>query len=154
MMQFQIADLFESIADVIPEKPALVAGERRFTFAQLDERATRLANHFRARGIEPGQHIGLYLYNGSEYLEALLAAFKIRAVPVNVNYRYVENELEYLCRNGDLKLLLHEPELKSRIKIDIPSMEIGAEYEAALAQSSPKRDFPPRSGDDIYMVYT
>src|SRR6476660_2570909 len=98
-MQFQIADLFEAIADRIPDKPALVAGERRLTFAQLDERATRLATHLRAQGIRAGQHRALYLYNCSEYLEAMLAAFKIRAVPVNVNYRYVADELRYLCKN-------------------------------------------------------
>jgi acyl-CoA synthetase (AMP-forming)/AMP-acid ligase II/acyl-coenzyme A thioesterase PaaI-like protein len=154
-MQFQIADLIESIADAIPEKPALVSGERRFTFGQLDERATRLANHWRKAGVKPGQHIGLYLYNGNEYLECLLAAFKLRVVPVNVNYRYVENELAYLCKNADLVLLVHQPELRERAAaVGVPLLEAGAEYEAALASASPARDFPQRSGDDIYMVYT
>jgi acyl-CoA synthetase (AMP-forming)/AMP-acid ligase II/acyl-coenzyme A thioesterase PaaI-like protein len=154
-MQFQIADLFESIADAIPDKPALAAGERRLSFRQLDERSTRLANHLRKEGVRPGQHIGLYLYNGSEYLEALLAAFKIRAVPVNVNYRYIENELAYLSKNADLVMLLHQPELRARAaSAGVRLLEVGAEYEAALAAASPARDFPARSGDDVYMVYT
>jgi acyl-CoA synthetase (AMP-forming)/AMP-acid ligase II/acyl-coenzyme A thioesterase PaaI-like protein len=153
-MNFNIADLFESIADAIPDKPALVSGERRLSFRQLDERANRLANHLRARGFGPGQHLGLHLYNGTEYIEALLAAFKIRAVPVNVNYRYVDDELAYLCNNANLVAILSQPELADRT-VPVPlRIFVGEEYENLLVNSSPARDFPARSGDDIYMVYT
>src|ERR1700731_3284023 len=86
-VEFNLADLFESVADAVPTKEALICGSRRFSFAQMDERATRLAHALADRGVGPGDHIGLYLYNGPEYLEGMLAAFKLRAVPININYR-------------------------------------------------------------------
>src|SRR5271154_4261135 len=101
-MEFNIADLFESLADSIPDRLALVSGEQRLTFAQLEARANRLASALRELGIRPGDHVGLNLYNGHPFLEAMLAAFKLRAVPININYRYVEEELAYLCSNADL----------------------------------------------------
>jgi acyl-CoA synthetase (AMP-forming)/AMP-acid ligase II len=73
----------------------------------LAERATRLAHAFAARGIGPGDHVGLQLHNGVEYLEAMLAAFKLRAVPVNVNCRYVEVELAYLYDDADVVALVY-----------------------------------------------
>src|SRR5262245_55844712 len=101
-MQFNIADLFESLTDALPDRTALVTGERRLTFRQLDERANRLAHALARRGVGAGQHVGLYLYNCGEYLEAMLAAFKLRAVPININYRYVADELRYMFENADL----------------------------------------------------
>src|ERR1700691_6215893 len=113
-MQYNIADLFESVADVIPDKPALVSGDRRLTFAELDARANRVANALVARGVRAGDHVGLYLYNGAEFLEGMLGAFKIRAVPININYRYVEEELAYLFSNADLVALFAQRELVAR----------------------------------------
>jgi acyl-CoA synthetase (AMP-forming)/AMP-acid ligase II/acyl-coenzyme A thioesterase PaaI-like protein len=160
-MTFNLADLFEAVTDAIPDKPALVSGARRFSFAELDARATRLAHHLRREGVRAGEHIGLYLYNGNEYLEAVLAAFKIRAVPININYRYVEDELRYLCQNADLVALLHQPELAARVDAiagELPTLRarlaVGDDYEAALAASPAARDFPQRSGDDLYIIYT
>ena len=172
-MEFNLADLFEAVADAIPEREAIVCGERRLTFAQLDERATRLAHWLAARGVAPGDHIGLYLYNGTEYIEASLAAYKIRAVPININYRYVEEELRYLFDNADLVGVIHHREFGPRIAAvagDLPGLrtflavEDGSEadcstigpdkYEEALASSSSARDFPPRSADDLYILYT
>jgi 3-oxocholest-4-en-26-oate---CoA ligase len=86
---FNIADLFEAVADAVPDHEAVVCDGRRLTFAELDDRATRLAHALPGLGVRPGDHVGLHLYNGNEYLEAMLACFKLRAVPVNVNYRYV-----------------------------------------------------------------
>ncbi len=172
-MEFNIADLFESLADVIPERTAVVSGDRRLTFGQLEERSNRLANALLARGVAPGQHIGLYLHNGTEFLEGMLAAFKIRAVPININYRYVEEELAFLFANADLVALLHQREFMPRIaavKSRVPTLrsflsvedgsgvEPGAldatDYESALAAASPKRDFGKRSADDLYIIYT
>src|SRR5258708_9902843 len=104
-MECNIADLFESLVDVAPDRTALVSGDRRLTFAQLDERANRVAHALTSRGVRPGDHVGLYLYNGAEFIESMLGAFKIRAVPVNINYRYVEAELAYLFSNADLVAL-------------------------------------------------
>ena len=114
-MEFNLADLFESVADAVPERLALVCGEQRRTFAQLDATATRLANFLRDRGVKAGDHIGLYLYNCAEYLEASLAALKLRAVPININFRYVEAELSYLIDNADLVALLYSREFAPRV---------------------------------------
>ena len=80
-MQFNLADLFESIVDACPDKTALVCEQRRLSYAELDERANRLANYWLSLGFGKGDHIGMQLRNGSEYIEGMLAAFKIRAVP-------------------------------------------------------------------------
>jgi acyl-CoA synthetase (AMP-forming)/AMP-acid ligase II len=171
-MEFNIADLFESIADSIPDRLALVSGEQRQTFAELDARANRLAHALRERGIKAGDHIGLYLYNGHPFLEAMLASFKLRAVPVNINYRYVEEELAYLFTNADLAALFVEREMLPRaaaVRARVPTLHTfivvddgppGAvdadtlSYEPLLAASSPERRFEPRSGRDHYIIYT
>src|SRR6266498_5312086 len=102
-VEFNLADLFEAVADTVPAREALVCGATRLTYADLDDRATRLANALADRGVGPSDHVGLWLYNGNEYLEGMLAAFKLRAVPINVNYRYVADELRYLFVDADLK---------------------------------------------------
>ena len=114
-LQWNLADLFEATADAVADRTAIVCGDRRFTFRELDERATRLANHLAAHGVGRGDHVGLYLYNGPEYVEGTFAAYKLGAVPINVNYRYVEGELAYLFDNADLKALIHGCEFVDRI---------------------------------------
>ena len=160
-MEFNLADLFEGVVDTVPDNEAIVAGGLRLTYAQLDARANRLAHALAARGIRPGDHVGLWLYNGSEYLEGMLAAFKLRAVPVNVNYRYVADELRYLFTDADLKAVIHEAdfvELLDGIRAAVPMLSStiarGEEYEAALSTASPDRDFQRRSSDDLYVLYT
>jgi len=160
-MEFNLADLFESVADAVPEREALVAGERRLTYGHLDERATRLAHALTERGVGAGDHIGLHLHNGTEYIEGMLAAYKIRAVPVNVNYRYVEDELRYLFDDADLKVVITEPDLAGRvdtIRDELPKLAgvivRGDDYESVLAAASPERDFGERSADDVYILYT
>jgi acyl-CoA synthetase (AMP-forming)/AMP-acid ligase II len=170
---FTFADTFEVVADAVPNQMAIVTEDRRLTYAEVDERATRLAHALQARGVRPGDHIGLYLYNGTEYVEAMLAAWKIRAVPVNVNYRYVEEELVYLFDDADLVAVIHHQEFAPRLAAvadQVPGVraflsvadDSGADpgslatddYEDALAAASPERDFAERSGDDLYILYT
>ncbi len=172
-MEFNVADLLERVADTVPDHLALVCADRRLTYAALEERANRLAHAFTARGIGPGDHVALYLYNCTEYLEAMLAAFKIRAVPINVNYRYVEDELRYLLDDADAVAVVFHREFTPKLAAIGPSLPklhtfiavgdpFGAtdsplttdEYESALAAQSPDRDFAPRSGDDLYLLYT
>jgi 3-oxocholest-4-en-26-oate---CoA ligase len=171
-VEFNLADLWERIVDAIPDHEALVCGERRLTYAEADARATRLAHHLAAAGIGPGDHVALYLYNGTEYLEGMLAAFKLRAVPVNVNYRYGAEELRYLLDDADARAVVHHREfapLLAEVRADLPLVrafvevddDSGAaplagatEYEAALAAASDVRDFAPRSADDLYILYT
>ncbi len=88
--------------------------EVRLTFAELDARANRLAHALVALGIGPADHVGCHLYDGNQYVEATLAAFKVRAVPVNVNFRYVDEELDYLFDDADLRLVVTEPDLEDR----------------------------------------
>ena len=101
-MAFNIADLFEYAVDAVPERSAVVADGVRRTYADLEERSNRLAHHLAERGIGPGDHVGVYAYNSAEFVEAMLAAYKLRAVAINVNYRYVDEELAYLFDNADL----------------------------------------------------
>jgi acyl-CoA synthetase (AMP-forming)/AMP-acid ligase II len=172
-MEFQLADLSESVADAVHEREAIVCAEKRVTHAELDERATRLAHALSRAGVRAGDHIGLYLYNGIEYIEGMLAAFKIRAVPVNINFRYVEDELYYLFDNADLVGIIHHrefgpriaavaerlPKLKTSFAVedgsDADCSAIGSlNHDEELANASPERDFAPRSADDLYIVYT
>src|SRR5689334_3831925 len=172
-MAWNIADLTEHIVDTVPERVALIVADEPRTYAQLEERANRLAHHLQAQGIKPGDHVGIYGMNSHAFVETILAAYKLRAVPINVNYRYVEAELRYLFDNADLVALVHDaqfapriaavreslPMLRHLIAIDDGSGEdvagIGSvSYEEALAAASPARDFAPRSDDDIYILYT
>lgn len=170
---FNIADLFEMVADTVGEREALVCGDSRVTYAQLEDRANRLAHFMKGQGIKAGDHIGLYMYNCAEYLEAMLACFKVRAVPINVNYRYVKDELLYIFDNANMVGCIHHrefipaieevrqaaPDLKLFISVedgtDYDLGRIGSfEYEAAVAQGSSGRDFGQRSGDDLFILYT
>ncbi|MDP9182831.1 MAG: acyl-CoA synthetase [Actinomycetota bacterium] len=172
-MQFNMADMFEDVVDHVPDREALYAEGRRLTFRQLDERANRLAHHFQAQGIEPGDHVGCHMMNGTEYLETMLALFKIRAVPINVNFRYVEEELRYLYNDADLVGVVYDTEFADRVTTVLPKSpkvrtlvhvgpeegcslpEGSVEFEAALATQSAGRDgFPERSPDDLFIIYT
>ncbi|MEH6551135.1 MAG: acyl-CoA synthetase [Pseudomonadales bacterium] len=173
MTTYNLADLFESVVDVIPERLALIAGDVRLSYAELEVRANRLANHLLSLGLGVGDHVGIYAYNRAEWIETMWACFKIRAIPVNINYRYVEEELGYIFDNADLKALVFErrfsplisgitkdlPLLQHFILIDDGSGIDGSDlsatsYENAMAAGSALRDFGPRTGDDIYMLYT
>jgi 3-oxocholest-4-en-26-oate---CoA ligase len=167
---YNLAELFERVVDTVPEREAVVTPTRRLTFGDLDARANQLAHHLRAAGIGPGDHVGLQLMNGVEYLEAMLAAFKLRAVPVNVNYRYVESELSYLYENADLVALVYDTSFSTRVdaalrttgprhlvavrRTTVAALPGSVEYESALASASSERDFAGRSGDDLYIAYT
>ncbi|AZM57134.1 acyl-CoA synthetase [Streptomyces sp. WAC 01529] len=129
-MEYNLADLFESVVDVVPGREALVyidhpgtGAERRLTYAELDAAANRLAHHLIDSGLKPGEHLGLHLYNGVEYLQTVLACLKARLVPVNVNYRYVEDELVYLYRDADLAALVFDAEFTGRVAAALPRTE-------------------------------
>ncbi len=170
-MTFNLAELFERVADAVPERTAIVAENVRLTYAQLDDRATRFAHALAARGITAGDHVGLQLHNGTEYLEAMLGAFKIRAVPVNVNYRYTDRELAYLYDDADLVALVYHrmfapqiqpafdrtPRLRTLFAVDDHSngaLTGSIDYRKSLAEAAVARDFTGRSGDDLYVAYT
>jgi acyl-CoA synthetase (AMP-forming)/AMP-acid ligase II len=170
---FNIADMYEIVADKVPTRDALVCGEQRATFAQLEERANKLAHYLVSQGVAAGDHVGLYLYNCNEYLEGMLACFKIRAVPINVNYRYVQDELLYIFDNADMVACIHNreftphiaevrasaPDLKTLVYVEDGSAEDTAalgsqEYESAMRGHSSERDFDERADEDLFILYT
>jgi 3-oxocholest-4-en-26-oate---CoA ligase len=160
---FNLYDLFSVVAGAVPDREVLVHGDRRLTYAQLDDRVRRLAAVLAAQGVGAGDHVGLHLHNSSEYLEGMLASYLLRAVPVNINYRYVADELRYLFDDADLVALLHEPvfaPLIDEVRGDVPGLRStlarGDEHEAALAAVAPldPATVPGRSGDDHYVLYT
>ncbi len=172
-MEFNLADLFENAVDHWGESECLVADGKRRTFLEMEERANRLAHHLADQGIGPGDHVGIYALNCAEWVETLWAVFKIRAIWININYRYVEDELRYVFDNADLKALVYQrafaprvracrdamPDLRHSLVIEDGSSESAdgldsLEFEKAMAAGSPERDFGPRSPDDRYMLYT
>ncbi|HEY6313296.1 MAG TPA: acyl-CoA synthetase [Streptosporangiaceae bacterium] len=172
-MALNFADLFEHAADAFADRTAVACADRQVTYRELDERTSRLAHHLAGLGIGPGDHVGLYARNSIEALETLIAACKLRAAAVNINYRYVENELNYMFADSDLNALVYDrrlaplvaaaapaaPGLRALVEIDdgsqaAPTTPGAADYEAALAAASPARDFPARSSDDVYIIYT
>ena len=180
-MALNFADLFEHAVDAFGERTAVACGDRQVTYRELEERANRLAHHLAGLGVGPGDHVGLYARNSVEALETLIASCKLRAAAVNINYRYVENELQYMFADSDLTALVYDrrlapvvaaaasaaPGLVGYVQIDDgsppeqPTAQGTAKtavpvtgYDAALAAASPERDFPARSGDDVYIIYT
>src|SRR6267143_4289915 len=165
-MQFNLADLFEAAVDAFGEREYLVAEGKRRTYQEMEANANRLAHHLASQGVGPGDHVGIYAFNSHEFVETILAAYKLRAVPINVNYRYVEAELRYLFDNADLVALVHDaqfspriaavrealPMLRHLIAIDDGSgtdtSALGSiDYDQALAAAGPERDFEERSDD-------
>jgi fatty-acyl-CoA synthase len=179
-----LAAIHEAIAEAIPERECLVFRDRRLSWRDVTDRTRRLAAVLRGNGLgchrerrelanhESGQdHVALYLYNGNEYLEGMLGAMKARAAAVNVNYRYVDEELVYLLSNAGARALVYHASFAptlARIRDQLPGLGLllqvadgsgaallpGAlDYEAALAAASPE---PPNrlSPDDLYILYT
>lgn len=169
-MEMHFATVWESIADEIGDVTAIVHGSIRRTWAEYDERAARLAAAFVDGGIQPDSKIGLYLYNSNEYLEAQFAGFKMRGVPVNVNYRYLDEELYYLLDNSDTEALVFHSSLGervARIAARLPKLKMLIEVDdggvsavdGALRYDDLVNSFDPmpritRREDDIYMLYT
>ena len=118
---YNLSELFESVVDAVPaDRLAVVCGDRRLTYRELEERANRLAHWLAAHGIGRGDHVGCYMHNGTEYLETMLALFKIRAVPINVNFRYVHEELRYLYEDADLVGVVFDAEFADRVAAVLP----------------------------------
>jgi acyl-CoA synthetase (AMP-forming)/AMP-acid ligase II len=105
-------------------------------------------------GVHTGDHVGLQLYDSVEHVEAMLACFKARAVPINVNWRYVDDELRQVLTDAGAVALFHEPELMPVLKPAVARSDEDGEYESLVASGSPTRDFAPRSGEDHYVLYT
>lgn len=176
-MALNIADLFEHAVDAAPDNPALKVGDRVATYADLEAEANRLAHYLAAQGVGAGDHVAIYAKNSIEHVVAVLATVKIRAVTINVNYRYVESELDYLFDNADVVAVVFErsyaplvaacapKHARLRTFVAIPdaldpddasdvSAFGGVLYADALAGQSAERDFAERSADDVHIIYT
>src|SRR5262250_476784 len=172
-MTMNMGDMWESVADALADEVAQIHGERRETYREVEQRAARLAAALQARGIRPGAKVAMYVYNAPEYLETCFAAFKLRAVPVNVNYRYLADELHYLLDNADAEVLIYHGALAERVQavrdrlpalrtlIQVATTEAdrtallpGAHvYEELLAAHTPAERMA-RSPDDLVFLYT
>jgi fatty-acyl-CoA synthase len=173
-MEMHFATIWEAIADALPDSAAVVHGAVHRTWSEYEDRAARLAAAFTATGLGPNSKVGLYLYNGNEYVEAQFAAFKMRAVPVNVNYRYLDDELAYLLDDSDAEALVFHrslgervgrvagrlPGLRLLVEVDDGSSSEGSAgvdgaipYEQLLAAHEPMVRIARRE-DDLYMHYT
>ena len=176
-MALNIADLFEHAVDAAPDNPAVKVLDRTVTYAELESESNRLAHFLASRGIGAGDHVGIYAKNSVEHVVAVLAVVKIRAVCINVNYRYTEGELDYLFDNADVKALLHERPYAPLVAACFPKHEHlqtvvvlpdplapdddadvesygGVLYADAVAGQSAERDFGERSPDDLHIIYT
>ena len=176
-MALNIADLFEHAVDAAPDNPAVKVGDRVITYAELETQSNKLAHYLQSQGVQPGDHVAIYAKNSIEHVIAVLAIVKIRAVNINVNYRYVEGELDYLFDNADVVALIHERPYadlvaacfpkheKLRVAVVMPdviepddqsdvSSYGGVLWEDALADQSAERDFGERSPDDLHIIYT
>jgi fatty-acyl-CoA synthase len=165
---FAIADLYESVCDLRPGAEAVVTGRAgdivsRLTFAELDERANRVAHALAGAGLHAGDRVGVHLRNHPEHLEAVLGAFKGGFVPVNVNYRYTAEELAYLLRDSGASAVVTEADLTAVVaeaarradRSELVVLERGTAYEERLAAAASHRPRTGlRRGDDLYLLYT
>jgi len=168
------ADVWEAIAALQPDQPALIQGDRVVSWGRFDARADALAAHLVASGLSPEAKVAAYLYNGPEYLETYYAAFKAGLAPINTNYRYGGDELTYLFDNADAEAVVFhasfapvlEPlrdkltTVKRWIAVAEPGYAAPAwadDYETAVATAPPQRPFKApwgRSPDDLLLLYT
>ncbi len=164
---YNLADLFEIVAGVVPERKAFVCGDKQLSFAQLNIRANQLGNALRAKGIKRGDNVGIQLYNSAEYLETFFACMKIGAVPVNINYRYVAHELKYLYTNLDMKGLVYGADFEAEVQkalAESPNVQLpiqvasvsgaASAYETLLATGAQDLSDPDRSENDHYILCT
>ncbi len=176
-MPFNLADVFESVAAAVPERTALTYEGRDLTYAELDAESDKTAALLEHAGVGPGDHVALFLKNSVEHVYSILGLVKVRAVPINVNYRYTPAELEYIFTNSDsaavvVELPEHQRTLAALLEKCplIRTVIVVGETDPALQAAAAERDVrvvsfadaeglepaerPTRSGDDLYILYT
>lgn len=182
---FTVPAVAQAVAAAIPDRELLIQGERRYSYGQVIERSNRLAAYLHSRGLgchtersalaghEVGQDLlGLYAYNGNEFVEALLGAFQARVAPFNVNFRYVKAELQYLLADSGATALLYHAAFAPRVAEILPELPqlrvliqiaddsgnellYGAvDYESIMASAPPEPPPVQHSPDDLYVLYT
>lgn len=169
-MSMQFANVWERVSDSVGDEIALINGEDKLTWASFDSKAAKIATILEEHGLKSDSKVGIYLHNSNEYLEVQYGVFKIEGVPINVNYRYKENELVYLLDNSDAEAVFFQgcyaerisaikeqlPKVKAYIQINDgtePLMESAIDYENSISSSKEQIRFD-RTEDNIYMLYT
>lgn len=180
-MKFNLADVFETVADTVPDRVVLSYEGTSYTYAQMDALTTQVGHMLAAHGVGLDDHVALFLKNSVEHVTSLLGLLKVRAAPINVNYRYTDAELEYIFDNSDSKAIIVElPEHQqavARLMGKLPLLttvfvigDVDQELSAAAAaldrrtveivdfgehtSASTERDFETRTGDEHYIIYT
>ena len=182
--QFTVTAVAESVATAIPDRTLVSQGERRYSYRHIVDRSNRLATYLHSRGLgchtdrdalaghQVGQDLlGIYAYNGPEFVEGLLGSFRARVAPFNVNYRYVKNELQYLLADSEVSALLYHAAFAPRvaeIRAELPNLKVliqiadssgnelldgAVDYESIVAENVPAPPVQP-SPDDLYVLYT
>ncbi|HZQ31006.1 MAG TPA: acyl-CoA synthetase [Mycobacterium sp.] len=183
--QFTVPEVADAVTAVLADRELIIQGDKRYTYAEIVDRSTRLASYLHSRGLgcrtersglaghEVGQDlVGIYAYNGNEYVESMLAAWRARVAPFNVNYRYVKAELQYLLADAGATALIYHaafaprvaevlpdlPELKVLIQIADGSgnelLDGAVDYETVIASTPPEPPPVRPSPDDLYVLYT
>jgi acyl-CoA synthetase (AMP-forming)/AMP-acid ligase II len=183
--QFTVPAVADTVATVVGEREFIIQGERRYTYAQIVERSNRLAAYLHSRGLgsktdrstlrghEVGQDLlGIYAYNGPEYVESMLGAWRARVAPFNVNYRYVKNELHYLLADSGATALIYHATFAPRVNDvlrQLPKLRVliqiadgsgndlvhGAmDYESIVGSGIAVLPPDEPSPDDLFVLYT
>lgn len=169
-MDWNFGDMLDAVGAALgPDDPALIHGDRRISWPEMTARSNRLARALLALGAKPGDKAGFYMRNQPEYMEAMAACFKAGLSPVNVNYRYLDDELVYIIDNSDSTTVFFDVEFAAeveRVRARLPRVvawvQIGGgetapfavEYEALAAAGDASALTHKRSGDDIFLLYT
>ena len=184
-VSFDLSTVFRTVAEAIPDQTVLIWRDLRLTYAQMDARIDGVAHYLVSRGLgchierdrlaghQSGQdHVGLYMRNGNEYLEAMVAGYRARVAPFNVNFRYVEEELLYLLTDSGARALLYSSEFApavQAIRDRLPDLQVliqvaddsgnallpgAVDYESITATPEPADGMPTPDGDDLYILYT
>ncbi len=182
---FDLSTVFRTVAQTIPDKQVLVWRDLRLTYAQADARIDGIAHYLVSRGLgcrterghlenhQSGQdHMGLYLRNGNQYVEAMVAGYRARVAPFNVNFRYVEEELLYLLADAKARALVYAAEFAPHVQSirgRLPELEVliqvadesgnellpdAVDYESIVNTPVPAAGMPTPTGDDLYILYT
>ncbi len=182
---FNLSAVFDTVARAVPDQEVLVWRDLRLTYGEMNARIDGVAHYLVEQGLGchtersglaghlSGQdHLGIYLRNGNEYLEALVAGFRARVAPFNVNYRYVEEELLYLLLDAQTKALVYHAEFAphvAAIRDRVPDLVVliqvadesgndllpgAVDYESVVRTPPPVSGMPEPSGDDLFILYT
>ena len=182
---FTVPAVADAVAAAVGDRELITQGDRRYTYTDIADRSTRLAGYLHTRGLgchtersslaghEVGQDlVGIYAYNGNEYVESMLGAWRARAAPFNVNYRYVKSELQYLLADAGASALIYHGTFAPRVaevREDLPALRVliqiadgsdndllygAVDYETVIASSSGRPPPVEPSPDDLYVLYT